>query len=153
MRCSTHLERRSARRVNSRLVRRGALIAFSVLLLAGCGGEKVVSPTGPVEGEVTTTIKTAPPAEKGDPAAGKTVFNGTGCGSCHTFAPAGSKGAVGPNLDEALQGKDAEFIRESIVEPNKEIASGFQPNLMPPDYGSQLKSQQIADLVAFLQTG
>lgn len=127
-------------------MRRPALIAFSVLILAGCGGEKTVSPTGPVSGEL-------PKAEKGDPAAGKKVYNDAGCGGCHTFAPAGSKGAIGPDLDDALKGKDAEFIRESIVDPNAEIASGFQPSVMPQDYGSQLTSKQIADLVAFLQQG
>jgi cytochrome c oxidase subunit 2 len=127
-------------------VRRAVLIFLFALLLAGCGGEKVVSPTGPVEG-------TLPQAEKGDPAAGKKAFADSGCGNCHTFAPAGSKGAIGPNLDDALKGKDADFIKESIVDPNAEIASGFQPNLMPPNYGSQLTSKQIADLVAFLQTG
>ena len=127
-------------------MRRVALIAFFVLVLAGCGGEKTVSPTGPVKGEL-------PKAEKGDPAAGKKVYNDAGCGGCHTFAPAGSKGAIGPDLDDALKGKDAEFIRESIVDPNAEIASGFQPSVMPQDYGSQLTSKQIADLVAFLQQG
>jgi cytochrome c oxidase subunit 2 len=134
-------------------VRRAVLIVFFALLVAGCGGEKVVSPTGPVEGEATTTAKTTTTAEKGDPAAGKKVFSDSGCGGCHTFKAAASKGAIGPNLDEALKDKDAEFIQESIVEPNKEIASGFQPSLMPQDYGSKLTPKQIADLVAFLQPG
>ena len=58
-----------------------------------------------------------------------------------------------PDLDEALKGKDATFIKTSITDPNAVIASGFQPNIMPQGYGSQLTSQQINDLVAFLQTG
>jgi cytochrome c oxidase subunit 2 len=128
-------------------VRRAVLIVSFALLLAGCGGEKVVSPTGPVQG-------TLPQAEKGDPAAGKKVFNDTGgCGGCHAFAPAGSSGSIGPDLSEVLKGKDADFIKESIVDPNAEIAAGFQPNIMPQDYGSNLTSKQIADLVAFLQQG
>lgn len=127
-------------------MRRSVLIAFFALLVAGCGGEKVVSPTGPVEGSL-------PKAAKGDAAAGKMVFAGTGCGGCHTFKAAGTKGAIGPNLDKALKGKDAGYIEKSIKEPNAEIAQGFQPNIMPQDYSSQLNSQQLADLVAFLQTG
>jgi mono/diheme cytochrome c family protein len=126
-------------------VRRSVLIALAVALLAGCGGEETVSPTGPVEG-------TLPKQEAGNAAAGKTVFAGNGCGGCHTFTPAGSKGTIGPDLDKVLQGKDAEFIRESIVNPNAEIAQGFQPNVMPQTYGQQLSSKQIADLVAFLQS-
>lgn len=127
-------------------MRRPVLIVLFALLLAGCGGEKVVSPTGPVEGSL-------PKAAKGDPAAGKKVFNDAGCGGCHAFEPAGSKGAIGPNLDEALKGKSAEYIQQSITDPNAEIAQGFQPGVMPEDYGSQLTSKQMADLVVFLQQG
>jgi cytochrome c oxidase subunit II len=125
-------------------VRRALLIVFFGLLLAGCGGEKTVSPTGPVEG-------TLPKAEKGNPAAGKKVFSDNGCGGCHTFKEAGTNGKVGPDLDEALKGKDEAFIKESITDPNAEVASGFGPGIMPQDYGSQLTAQQLADLVAFLQ--
>jgi cytochrome c oxidase subunit II len=124
-------------------VARALVILFGVLLLAGCGGEKTVSPTGAVEG-------TLPKAAKGNPAAGKKVFDDNGCGGCHTFKAAGANGKIGPNLDDALNNKDAEFVKTSITDPNAEIASGFQPNIMPQNYGSQLTSQEIADLVAFL---
>ena len=123
---------------------RALLIVLGVLLLAGCGGEKVVQPTGPVEG-------TLPKVEAANPANGKKAFESNGCGSCHTLKEAGASGKIGPDLDEALKGKDAAFIKESITDPNAEIASGFQPNVMPQSYGSQLTSQQVNDLVAFLQ--
>jgi cytochrome c oxidase subunit 2 len=100
---------------------------------------------------VIGTIQTQP-TEQGDAAAGKDVFDAQGCGSCHTFEAAGSTGTVGPNLTEALQGKDADFIRTSITDPNAQIAQGFQPNIMPQTYGTQLSAKQLADLVAFLQT-
>ena len=125
---------------------RAVLIALAALLVAGCGGEKTVEPTGPVVG-------TLPQAGKANPAAGKKQFADSGCGGCHTFKAAGANGKIGPDLDEALKGKDAEFIKTSITDPNAEIASGFQPNIMPQSYGSQLTSQQINDLVAFLQKG
>ena len=124
---------------------RALLIVLGVLLLAGCGGEKVVSPTGPVEG-------TLPKQEAANPANGKTVFSSSGCGSCHTLKDAAASGKVGPDLDEALKSKDEAFIEQSISEPNAEIASGFQPNIMPQTYGSQLTSQQLKDLVAYLKT-
>jgi cytochrome c oxidase subunit 2 len=125
---------------------RALLAALAVLLVAGCGGEKTVAPTGPVVG-------TLPKAGKANPAAGKKVFADSGCAGCHTFQAAGATGKIGPDLDQALKGKDADFIKESITDPNAEIAPGFQPNVMPGGYGSQLTSQQINDLVAFLQTG
>src|SRR5262245_23801165 len=125
---------------------RALLIALAVLLVAGCGGEKTVEPTGPVVG-------TLPKAGKANPAAGKKVFGDNGCSGCDTVQPAGENGKIGADLDEALKGNDAAFIKESITDPNKEIAPGFQPNIMPGSYGSQLTSQQLNDLVAFLQTG
>ena len=100
----------------------------------------------------STPTGTTPGTAQGDPAAGKTLFTSQGCGGCHTFAAAGTNATVGPNLDEALQGKDAAFIRESIVDPNAEITQGYQPGIMPGDFGQKLSAKQIADLVAFLST-
>jgi len=125
---------------------RAVLIAFAALLVAGCGGEKTVEPTGPVVG-------TLPKVGKANPAAGKKVFADNGCGGCHTLQAAGASGQIGPDLDKVLKGKDAGFIKTSISDPNAEIAPGYQPNVMPQSYGSELTSQQLNDLVAFLQTG
>ena len=109
--------------------------------------------TGP---GMTITGQEPPPAPaepKGNPAAGKAAFEAQGCGACHTFSAAGTNGSIGPDLDEALKGKDAEFVKESIVDPNKEVASGFQPNVMPQDFGQKLSEKQLDDLVAFLLGG
>ena len=71
----------------------------------------------------------------GDVAAqGKALFTEgaqPACGSCHTLEAAGTTAQTGPNLDEVLKGKDKAFIKESIEDPNKEIAQGFQPDIMP----------------------
>ncbi len=99
------------------------------------------------------TIQQPPPppaAQEGKAPNGKIVFSAQGCGSCHTFKAASATGTVGPDLDTALKGKDAAFVHESIVDPNKEIASGYQPNIMPENFGQTLTPTQINDLVAFL---
>ena len=88
---------------------------------------------------------------EGDAEAGKGVFADAGCGSCHTFAEAGASGTVGPDLDEGLQGKDELFIYNSIVNPDAQVAEGFQPGIMPKTYGEQLDDKQLGDLVAFLK--
>ena len=110
--------------------------------------------TGGTTTEEATTGEAQPPpppaAGEGDAAAGKAVFEAQGCGGCHAFSAAGTTGSVGPDLDEALQGKDAEFVRESIVEPNKEITSGYAAGIMPQDFGQKLSQKQLDDLVAFL---
>ena len=80
---------------------------------------------------------------------GKTLFTQQ-CGTCHALADAGTTAEVGPNLDDALKGKSAEFIRESIVDPNKEIAPGFQPDVMPATFRESLSQQQLDSLVDYL---
>jgi len=112
-------------------------------------GETETEPAG----TTTETTTQPPPPPQGDPAAGREIFLDQGCGSCHTFSAAGTNATLGPNLDETLQGKDPGYVREAIVEPNKEIASGYQPNVMPDDFGQKLTPKQIDDLVAFLIEG
>jgi mono/diheme cytochrome c family protein len=120
-------------------------------------GESGATETEPAPTEATPTETTAPTETSGgatgDPAAGKEIFAATAqppCGSCHTLAEANASGTVGPDLDQVLEGKDAEFIHESIVEPDAEIASGFSAGIMPDVYGEQLDDEQLADLVAFI---
>jgi mono/diheme cytochrome c family protein len=134
-------------------MRRGLLLALVLGgLLAGCGGETDVTATP------ETVIGTVPAGQtvdvsKGDPTAGKEIFTKTAqpaCSSCHTFKAAGSTATVGPDLDTVLQGKDAQFILESITDPSAEVAAGYQ-DIMPKEYKTQLDEQQLADLVAFLQ--
>jgi cytochrome c oxidase subunit 2 len=72
------------------------------------------------------------------------------CGSCHALADADTTQQIGPNLDEALQGKDAEFIRESILNPDAQIAEGFNAGLMPKTYGEVMSDAQLDSLVEYL---
>jgi mono/diheme cytochrome c family protein len=104
----------------------------------------------PGTGAGTTTQAPQPAPAIGDAAAGKRLFEASGCAGCHTFSAAGSSAKIGPNLDQALKGKDPEFVRESIVDPNKEIAKGYQPNIMPQTFGQSLSEKELDDLVAFL---
>jgi cytochrome c oxidase subunit II len=82
-------------------------------------------------------------------AQGKTLFTQQ-CGTCHTLADAGTTQEVGPDLDKVLAGKSADFIRESIVNPNAEIAPGYQPGVMPEDFEQKLTAQQLDSLVEYL---
>lgn len=75
----------------------------------------------------------------------------TACGSCHTLADAGTTAQVGPKLDDVLKGKDAAFIKEAIVNPDKDITSGFAAGIMPGNYGDTLSAAQIDALVAYIE--
>jgi cytochrome c oxidase subunit II len=74
----------------------------------------------------------------------------TACATCHTLADAGAKGEVGPDLDKVLKGKDAAFIKESILDPDKQVAAGFQPGVMPSNFGDTLSPEQVDALVKYL---
>jgi len=90
----------------------------------------------------------------GDP--GAATFASAGCGGCHAFAPAGSKGGVGPALDglAASAGKAgqplAAYAKQSIVEPNAVVAAGFAAGVMPQNYGASLSAAQVDALVRYL---
>ena len=154
-------------------MRRLALIAVLGLLLAGCGGEETVSPTAETvdttqtattdtgetettETETTETTETSGGggAVEGDAAAGKQVYDSNGCGSCHTFEPAGSTGTTGPDLDELPDLAEKankpldEFVRESIQNPNAYVEEGYPQGVMPAY--DQLSEQELNNLVAFL---
>jgi mono/diheme cytochrome c family protein len=99
-------------------------------------------------------------------AAGKQVFTGPGgCGSCHTLAAAGTTGTVGPNLDTRLRSDCAlpasktargatlaECIHTAIINPYKYLPSGYGANVMPNDFATKLKPNEITALVNFLSS-
>jgi len=74
----------------------------------------------------------------------------TACGTCHTLADAGTTATTGPDLDKVLKGKDAAFIKQSILDPNKVIAPGYQADIMPTNFGDTLSPQQVDALVQYL---
>jgi cytochrome c551/c552 len=146
---------------------RPVILATAVLALAGCGGEKTVSPlpktvvgTVPKESTPATTSTTTTSGGGGGgggAANGKALFASNGCVSCHTYKPAGSKATVGPDLDKlatyAKQAKKplAPFVQESIVNPDAYVQSGYPPHVMPSF--ASLSKAQVDALVKFLTKG
>jgi hypothetical protein len=68
------------------------------------------------------------------------------------LSQAGTTGTTGPDLDEALKGMSAQQISQSISDPNAVIAPGYQPNVMPQNFGQTLQPDQLQALVSYLQT-
>jgi mono/diheme cytochrome c family protein len=90
----------------------------------------------------------APPKVPGGP--GAQVFANNGCGTCHTLAAAESGGVTGPNLDEVLPGQSAAMVEESIVDPNAHLAKGYPANVMPANFSTIIKPDEIDQLVEYL---
>ena len=81
---------------------------------------------------------------------GSSATGATACGACHTLQAAGTSGTTGPDLDQVLKGKDPAFIKQSILQPDAQIASGFSKGIMPPNYRSTLKPAEVDAIVKFL---
>lgn len=91
----------------------------------------------------------------GDPKRGHDLFFTSPtalCGNCHTVG--GKGGSEGPILDGIAVRSDKDYILESLTDPNAKFAKGYE-NLtispMPP-LGVLLKEQELADILAYLQT-
>jgi len=128
----------------------GIIVMVAVIAISGTdtSGALPLSPSSPA---------TSGGGTSGGGAAGQVVWDANGCGSCHTLAAAGATGAVGPNLDTALA-TDAgdiplpDFVMESIVDPEKAIATGFSGGIMPATFGS-LSQTDLDNLVALILQG
>jgi cytochrome c oxidase subunit II len=77
------------------------------------------------------------------------LFTSAGCAGCHTLAAAGATAKVGPDLGE-LGNVDAKFIRTSIVDPNADVTEGYEPDVMPQNFGQQLSKEELDALVKYL---
>lgn len=89
--------------------------------------------------EAATTEATG--TEGGEAADGAAVFTSAGCGSCHTFGPANSKGTVGPKLDG---------IDRSKEEIEQQVRNGGGG--MPP-FGDSLSDAEIAAVADYVENG
>jgi len=84
---------------------------------------------------------------------GAAVFKNNGCSACHTLNAAGATGKVGPDLDKLptyaqRAGKPiADFIQQSVTDPNAYVEKGFPKNVMPT---FQLPKDQLDALVQYL---
>ena len=94
------------------------------------------------EGATTEAATTeATETEGGEDADGAAVFASAGCGGCHTFAPANSKGTVGPNLGTTDLSKD---------EIEQQVRNGGGG--MPP-FGERLSDAEIAAVADYVESG
>ncbi|MGN6190190.1 MAG: cupredoxin domain-containing protein [Conexibacter sp.] len=114
------------------LLRRGAAIAAigatAAVLLAGCGSD--------VKGDHADLVK------------GKQLFVAR-CGACHTLARAGTRGTVGPNLDDALAQSLSDGFKRSVVTGlvKQQILYPIRSGQMP---GKLVTGQSAVDIAAYV---
>lgn len=97
------------------------------------------------------------PSEKDPVAAGALLFQNLRCDTCHNA----TSGARGPDLAGRFGGEvalndgqkvrfDERHVRESILEPGKRLAAGFQP--LMPSYQGQVSESDVLALIAYLKS-
>jgi putative heme-binding domain-containing protein len=60
----------------------------------------------------------------GDPAKGEKLFRGKGgCGACHVVN--GQGGRMGPELSRIGPQRSLQYLRESVLEPSKDVSPGY----------------------------
>ena len=81
--------------------------------------------------------------------AGKQAFVAK-CGSCHTLSRAGTKGVVGPNLDEAFRASLAEGLERNAVRGviEGQVRNPDRDGVMPKDITGGATLKNIATYVA-----
>lgn len=114
------------------LLRRGAafaaVAASAALVLAGCGSD--------VKGDHADLV------------AGKQLFVQR-CGACHTLARAGTRGTVGPDLDEAFSQSISEGFKRSVIHGvvQQQILYPSVSGQMP---GKLVTGQKAVDIAAYV---
>jgi len=112
---------------------------------------------------VGCSSSSAPDAPKLDPNSaegrGAALFSGKGrCATCHSLSP--NVTIVGPSLaGVAIRAADreppltaAEYLEESIMDPDRVKAPGFEMLQMDTSLAKSLTTDEISDLVAYLLT-
>src|SRR5262249_19882409 len=84
---------------------------------------------------------------------GLNVWIANGCGSCHTFKPAGATGPLAPDLQQTLKGKDRSYVMQSIVAPHAVPAPGYSAGMMPDDFARRIAPQDLERLTDFILAG
>ncbi|MCP3971923.1 MAG: c-type cytochrome [Rhodobacteraceae bacterium] len=91
-------------------------------------------------------------AEPGEPRAPFTSFQDLSdefaCEACHTIGE--EAGDLGPNLSAIGATRDRDYIRRALLDPNAEIAEGFEEGMMPDDLGTQLYATELELLIDHL---
>ena len=126
-------------------------------VLAACGAPPPATPTVSAALDspeaLQAELSALPP---GKAAAGRADFTSVGCAACHSLEK--DVRIVGPSLvgvaaraASRKPGYSAPlYLYESITRPGAYVVAGFPNGLMPPDFKSRLRPQDLADLIAFL---
>lgn len=89
---------------------------------------------------------------------GQQQFAQQGCSTCHLLDQQGRCPNLRGLYNKPVQLADGEtviandaYLRESILEPNAKIVSGFEPNIMP-NFKGQISEEGVIQLIAYIKS-
>ena len=80
---------------------------------------------------------------------GNNLATTNGCIGCHSTNGLDMDGPTWQGLAATV---DEEYLRRAILEPNAEIADGFDEGVMPLTYADSLSAEDVDALVAYIQS-
>ena len=123
-----------------------AIIAF----LQSQGGEVTVTASDVSSTATTTASTSAATAGFSDVMDPRQLITVNACIGCHGID--GTAIPIGPSFDGIGARLTADQIRHAILDPNADVAQGFESvaGLMPTDFGQKLSAAQLEAIVQFL---
>lgn len=115
-----------------------------------------IQPTVPLPSDTETaaTADTGSPSESEDEDSPATTavaaLEKFGCSACHDLE--GSEADAGPKLNDIAGRMTREKLVEAIIDPNSEIAKGYEADMMPADFGEQMRVSELNLIVDYLTT-
>lgn len=105
---------------------------------------------------------------EGDAEVGRLLAEGElGCAACHLLSEVGPSWAATDGLpslalraeiriqQDDYQGEASnaeEYLIESVVQTNTFVVEGYEPSIMPTNFGERITLQNMADLLAYMLT-
>jgi len=116
----------------------------------------VVHPAGEYERWLDNTCKESD-KETGAPR-GQKLYEKQGCSTCHSVDGSAKIGPTWKGLwgssetlaDGANQKVDENYLRESMLDPNKKVVKGYAPSM--PTYQGKLSDKDIDGLIEYIKT-
>jgi mono/diheme cytochrome c family protein len=127
-----------------------AVLAVAVAVAGIAMGSAPKSPDPAPTGAALTASKQRIASGGGQVQEGKREFEARGCDACHAIAATGANGRLGPRLDTLADDKVADIV-ESITEPRKDIAPGYEADLMPVDYAKRMDAGEIKAIATYIK--
>jgi cytochrome c oxidase subunit 2 len=87
-----------------------------------------------------------PGAEPVQMSKGQELYEMNGCNGCHSLAD--DSILVGPSLKGLAVSKSAEYMKDALLNPDKDVPDGFYPGVMPP---FSMSDDELNEIIEYMK--